>query len=140
MSPIEKVALFFFRQRQSIEQVFLPMQGGGSRAALLVGGAKTVLVHPKAYVAIYRKTGEKKHGLREGLLRYYAEKGYAVGILEEDTGTLALADADVMLDAAMDGVTPGAIEGAQEVTSFVPRRVFQLFDVNTGRAMMHGVE
>jgi hypothetical protein len=136
MTALETVALFFFRRRQSVQQVVLPMPEG-NRPALLVDGKVTVVVHPKTYVAVYRKTGERKHGLRERLLRHYAANDYTVAMLETDSGTVAFADAVTMLAASMGGVTPGAIEGSAEKTSFTPRRVFQLFDVTTGAALVN---
>lgn len=133
LAPIESVALFFLRRKQNVERVDVPLPDSTSRPTLKVDGA-FVAVHPKSYVALYRN--ERKHGLREQLLRFYAEQNFAVGMVETDSGTLALADAGEMLDASTTGRIPGAF-GAAESTCFVPRRVFQLYNLATGALLVN---
>lgn len=95
----------------------------GKRQVIVVKGDR-LAVHPKSYVSRYRKTNTLEHGLRTGLLHFYAENGIFLVVYEEDTGTILVASAASCLARAGRRTMDGMFGGMAEETAFIPRSVF----------------
>lgn len=136
MTALEKVALFLFRKGSKVEKIWIKLPVG-SREALRVDDTDILCVHPKTYVSVYRKTGRMQHGMREALLAHYSRNGYVVAIFEEDSQTIAIAEATNMFGQSANWVFSGKFEGDAEKMRFTPRVVFNLFDFATGNPIQH---
>lgn len=96
---------------------------GGAREMLVVG-SEVIAVHPKAYVRYWRHDDGRKegrHGIREGLLQFYADNDYLLCFYEEDSKAVLLGDPKVLLGRSVTWVMRGAIEGEAEVSRFITR-------------------